>query len=508
VRAISPDFADGIMKRRGKVVRHSALVFFASAFCFIGHPGIAACENSKSKSAPAKNQHTKRRRLVVRQSSPRARKSKSHRTAESWRAHASQTAIADFVLGYAHALPANAVPLAPMVLPDLNLTPEVPRAIPVEPNERAQSAVPRRIHYQLGLTVSGVYDDNIDISPTNREGDFYTTIEPMLNIGIGDTEGNFVDLNYRPQVYLFANHSEDDALQHLITLTGQYQFSVLTLSLTQEVQILDGSGLTTPSGTGTEFTSTNLDVAGRTRLNIYTTRLAANYPVTGKTFLTGDLGYSVSDYTSLLSSSVLSGDVYLNYTYSPKLSIGAGLVGGYDAVDSPSQDQLFEQFNLRASYELTGKVSATLSAGVEFRQATEGGATDNGTPVFDGSLFYQPFDGTNIALSLSRGTLNSAALAGEDYHSTSVIASARQRFLQRFFVGLSVGYENSSYFSTESDIASNRRDDYYFAQASLDFNVTSYWTAGVFYFYREDDSSLAEFRFNDNQIGFRTTFTF
>ncbi|MBA3831179.1 MAG: outer membrane beta-barrel protein [Chthoniobacterales bacterium] len=369
------------------------------------------------------------------------------------------------------------------------------------------SATPRRLRYMLGLTLRTVYDDNINISKLDRQSDFYTTIEPTINVGFGDIDNNFLALTYSPNAYLFATHSENDAIQHSISLNWQYRLPRVTVNLSEDIQILDGTGLNSATGTGTDFTRTNLDVAGRTQLNIYSTRLDVNYSLTGKTFLTGGINYNLSDYASLISSSVLSGNVYLNYTYSPKLSIGAGVTGGYDAVDAPSNDQTFEQLNIRASYELTGKVSASVSAGFEFRQVGNG-ASDNGSPIFDGTVLYQPFDGTSLAMTLSRRTQNSATLAAQDFHSTSVILSGRQRFLRRLFLGLSLGYENSSYFSTATGIDSNRSDDYFFVQPSLDVDITSFWTAGIYYFYRESDSSLAAFSFYDNQIGFRTSFTF
>ena len=386
--------------------------------------------------------------------------------------------------------------------------PELPQSAEVETMAEELPATPRRLRYQVSLSVREIYDDNINLDQTNREEDFYTVIDPTINLGMGDADANFVNLTYSPNAFIFANHSENNALQHLIALSGQYRFPLLTLSLTQDIQILDGTGLSSATGTGTDFTRTNLDVAGRTRLNVYTTRLNANYSLTGKTFLTAGVGYSVSDYPSLISSSVLSGNFYFNYTYSPKLTIGLGLAGGVNFVDAPSQDQIYEQVNARASYELTGKVSATLSAGVEFRQVSGSDSSDNGAPVFDGALFYQPFDGTSISLSLSRRTQNSATLAGQDFHSTSIIFSARQRFLQRVYLGLSVGYENSSYFSTLDGIASNRSDDYYFVQGSLDLNLTGFWVVGIFYLNREDNSSLDAFSFYDNQAGFRTSLSF
>jgi hypothetical protein len=104
--------------------------------------------------------------------------------------------------------------------------------------------------------------------------------------------------------------------------------------------------------------------------------------------------------------------------------------------------------------------------------------------------------------------LNSATLAGQDFHSTSTIFSARQRLLQRIYFGLSIGYENTEYFSTISELSSNRSDDYYFLQASFDFNLTSFWTAGIYYFYRKNDSSISAFGFYDNQYGLRTSLAF
>lgn len=421
---------------------------------------------------------------------------------------AAQAAIDDETISYQESQLVTEAAGAQEIDPETIDEPELPQSAELEPSAQEQAATPRRIQYHVALSVRSVYDDNINLSQVDRQPDFYTTIEPTIEVGIGQADGNFLDLTYSPNAFLFVDHTENNAIQHLVTVSGQYRLPRLTLNLSQVVQILDGTGLNATTGAGTDFTRTNLDVSGRTQLNIYTTRLSANYSLTGKTFLTGDLSYSVSDYATLISSSVLAGNVYFNYTYSPKLALGVGFSGGYNSVDSPSQDQIFEQINARASYELTGKVSATLSAGLEFRQVPESGTEDNGSPVFDGSLFYQPFDGTSLALTLSRRTLNSATLASQNLHSTSFILSARQRFLQRLYLGMTLGYENSEYFSTISGLSSIRSDDYYFVQAALDLNLTGFWTVGLFYFYRQDDSSVSLFSFYDNQFGLRTSLTF
>lgn len=391
---------------------------------------------------------------------------------------------------------------------ETTVEPDLPQSAGLEQIAAEQPATPRRIHYRVGLSVREAYDDNINLTNTNREDDFYTTVEPTVTLGFGNSDENFLELSYSPSAYFFVKHTENNALQHLIALTGQYRFPILTLNLTQNIQILDGAPLSNPTGVGSGFSRNSLDFSGRTAENIYTTTLNANYSLTGKTFLTGGLNYSVTAYETLLSSSIVTANLYFNYTYSPKLAIGVGLAGGYDQVDSPSQDQTFEQLNVRASYELTGKVSATVSAGIEFRQATDSSAGNNVSPVFSGDLFYQPFDGTSLSLSLSGSNQNSAILAGQDYYLASITLSARQRFFQRVFLGLSVGLDYSSYYSTLSGVSSTRIDDYYFIQVSLDLDITRYWSAGVYYFYREDDSTLAFSNFYDNQLGLRTSLAF
>jgi hypothetical protein len=90
-------------------------------------------------------------------------------------------------------------------------------------------------------------------------------------------------------------------------------------------------------------------VSGRTRSNVYTTSLNATYSLTGKIFLTGNLSCTVSDYTTLISSSVIAANACINYTYSPKLAIGVGPTGGYNLVDSSSRSQTFEEVNALAN---------------------------------------------------------------------------------------------------------------------------------------------------------------
>jgi hypothetical protein len=371
------------------------------------------------------------------------------------------------------------------------------------------SPQPRRFQYNLRLSIRGVYDDNINISHFDRISDYYFVIEPEITVGLGDIVGrseNYLLLTYIPSVLLFVDHSENNAVEHLIHLEAQHRFSRLTLNLTQDINLLDGASLrNTIETTGQQV---NLDVSGRTRLNFYSTHLKASYDLSGKTFLTSEIDALVYDYPSFISSEVISGNLYINYNYSPKMAVGIGGTAGYNFVDDPNPDQTFEQVNLRLSYQATGKVSLNASGGVEFRQFEHDSRGTHISPVFQIGVLYQPFDGTRITLTAGRRILNSGFFAAQDFTSTNVIVGISQRLFGRVYLGLSAGYENSDYFSTMAGVSATRRDDYYFVQPSIDIVVTRYLSVGAYYLHRQDSSTFDFFSFYDNQFALRATLKF
>ena len=244
-----------------------------------------------------------------------------------------------------------------------DINPPLPVAsTPSEPTENVpasvvDSGIPRRFHYDVHLSIRGVYDDNINLLDTDPISDFYISIEPGITLGFGDTETrteNYLRLDYLPAIFLFTDHSENNSLNHVFRLEGQYRASRLTLTLSQMIQIMDGVDVQGTNSDGGLNQQVNLDVAGRTEYNIFTTHFNAAYYVTGKTFLSAGGDFTVTDYSSLISSHVISGNFFVNYDYSPKLVLGLGGVAGYDEVDEPNPDQDFEQVNVRLSYQATG----------------------------------------------------------------------------------------------------------------------------------------------------------
>lgn len=380
----------------------------------------------------------------------------------------------------------------------------------IEINPAEVSPHPRRFHYAFAFDARASYDDNITLAQDEKVGGTFLRFQAVLTLGLGDIEArdeNYIRLDYTPSLFIYLGHSEFNTLDHLVRLEGYHRFRRLALTFSEDIQSSQSSSVENVTSSGTFINGSSVDAGGRRRLTSYATRVSASYDLSGKTSLSAGATYTATDYDALINSTTFAGTFAVDFRYDPKLTIGIVAAAGKNLVEAPSPDQTFEQLNIRGSFELTGKITATASAGVEFRQSA-GGTDDHVAPVFDLGLNYAPFDGTAINITTSRQTINSSTLAGQDFSSTQFVATVRQRLLRRFSIGFSAGYQNLSYFSTINGESTTRNDNYYFVQPSLDVTITRFWSAGVYYLHRVNDSSLSSFGFEDNQFGFHTGIKF
>jgi hypothetical protein len=409
----------------------------------------------------------------------------------------------------------------------LNGPPVETYALPSVPSEGGKqiygaglgiTSAPKRFQWGVRLTVRGVYDDNILLSHFDRIDDWYVAIEPAITIGYGDSivgrQGNYIRLDYAPSIFLYIDHDDDDAIQHLIRLEGQHTFGRLTLGLSQDVQILHGGHLDTstldPSAIAIAGTI-NAGVNGRTHVDLYQTNVGASYDLSDKTFLSGAFHYRLNDFNTLISSDEFYGNLFFNYKYSPKLAFGLGGGGGVMTVDI-GPDQTFEEGLVRVTYQLTGKISLNAHAGVQVRQfdSDDGSRSDRVSGVYEIGAVYQPFEGTMITLRGNSRVLASAIVANSDFLATNVLVGVRQRLWQRVYVGLTAGYEHADYFNTVPGVggAATRDDDYFLIEPAVDVMVTRWFTVGAYYLYRTNDSPIERFDYYENQIGMRASFTY
>jgi hypothetical protein len=163
--------------------------------------------------------------------------------------------------------------------------------------------------------------------------------------------------------------------------------------------------------------------------------------------------------------------------------------------------QTYEQGLFRLQFVSTSKISFTGNFGFELRQFPSGvGARF--TPVFNLTGNYLLFPGTTLTLSGGRNVTYSAAVTGSNYTATNVVAGINQHVIGKLSVGMSVGFENDSYFfvSGAQPGALNREDNYITLSPSLTYQWNDWASISVSYLYRDNQSNAPARSFYNNQV--------
>lgn len=353
--------------------------------------------------------------------------------------------------------------------------------------------------------VRGIWDDNLFISNTNRQSDFSYTLSPGIAAGWGDYEaevrqlGEFehrfeaLDLNFQesPQSFFFAKYagsasffvenSGEDSFDHDALVAGRFESTKLTLGLRLRFQTLSGA---------------DIDIGDRVDRTVFTAAVTSSYKFSEKTSFDLNFYNTTQDYTAQIDWTEWMAETWLNYQIFPKTRISVGTRFGFTDIKEGSS-QTFEQAVARISYYATSKLAFNVDGGVEWRQDDAGGGDELFT-VFGATAAYAPFDGTVISLNGFRRNTASASLINETITATGVNARVRQRFLQRVYLTLEGGFQNSKYGSALVVDGPRREDDTVYLKPSISFDITKNFSAESAYQYQKNDSSFRENTFTEN----------
>ena len=342
--------------------------------------------------------------------------------------------------------------------------------------------------FKVALDLSETYDDNIFIQP-DKTSDYITNITPGISAEFGDktapNSSYFFGLAQFTEL-LYARNTGEDASDYFLDVHYQHQFTRLILGIEQQVR---------------RETETDIDVGNRVQSEVYATVATATYAYNDDLSLRGTVTQNIVDYdsSSYFNTAERVVDFYALYQVLPKLSLGLGpRVGFVDIQDNP--DQTYEDALVDLLYQVTDKTSITLVAGPEFREY-EGSDGTSVTPVLDLTAHYSPTDDTTLKLEARRRRIVSYGTMDEDYTNNEVDASARQLVFQKVYVNFSAGYDLNDYTATASGAPDpDREDNYFFVRGGLEWQATPWLDVKASYQYARDDSNVAQYSFNDNQV--------
>ncbi len=387
------------------------------------------------------------------------------------------------------------------VVDEVTLFPSEATAVPVSDGKQTRPGAepPRKFRLLLGLSASAVYDDNIFLEEKNEDSDFNFTLSPSIGAAYGDPQRNFLELVYTPSFVFFADHSNENAVEHAVSLRASRRTDRWLIQGNFDFRALSGAN------SGDDADRRGERVGERVDRRTYTAGLRGVYSISGKTSLEVGFAASATDYDVFLDTVDVVNQNYLDYLVTGKTTVGVGFGVGY-AKSEGGPDQIYEQANVRVRYTPTSKIAFRATGGVELRQVDGGENQVNG--IFGLGVEYTPFHQTTLSLDAYRRVRPSSVVAETNYVVTGIVLSARQRFLQKFYVTLAAGYENTEYESIADNVNFSRQDDYFFLRPSIDFSIRERMTVSLFYEFRNNESSNQEFEFANNRFGVSFGLTF
>jgi len=313
----------------------------------------------------------------------------------------------------------------------------------------------------LGLSSSFVYDSNVNpgAGGSSNQGDFILTLSPSVayrTVGGDWYLGGHAALNHST----YFEQSDLGGIGYNGGLDFGYQGHPLTVRGSIGTSLVQG---------------VNRYYGGYSETQNFTSSLSASYQWSAKTSIDARMSYRMTEPDQKEGSSTarnfggsesLDFDLSAMWRASPLLSVGPGIAWSHDTGDSKPERESIGPI-IRLKYQLSNKVSADGTFGIQFTDYDGGSSSD---PLFTTRLGvnYRASSLWGMNLSVYQGASADGAGAG-DYRENLSVRLGYNRRIRRAAVALGVGYETNDIVNTgsTSSVATGNARDFLTLNASI-----------------------------------------
>ncbi len=392
------------------------------------------------------------------------------------------------------------------------------------------SAGPFRYQWSASLSASQEFDDNITLSPENREHDWITRLIPGLSVSLL-TEETEANLSYELRLVNYARNDQRSEVRHFITLTGFQGIQVarrVTLDLNTVLRISeDPFELAEPdedvsNASDTSNRSYRTTLGGRVNylfgpedtvyagflyemlLNDdplvedrrqYLPSAGFSYWFTREFGVRTDYTFTKADFDQTENYDEHIVTPAFLYRFNPRST--ATLSYTYDdlAYDGLSLDYVVHTITLGLDHQFNSAMSGSISGGYFVVVPEEG--DDRGD--FAGSLSFT-YTRPRITFNLNgdagyrRQFFQRDNLGLSLYGNVSV--NLTYQATERLSANLTGGYFRDEYLET----IEKRTSDNYRGGAGLDYTILRWLRGSLRYDYRQRESNRSEDEYVDNRV--------
>lgn len=326
------------------------------------------------------------------------------------------------------------------------------------------------------------YDDNVFLRRDGQQGDFSFVTSPGLQLVYGQSDRNFIALDYTAGFERFVRLTSQDANNQFVRLNGHFELHQLTLGVSHRFQDIKGP---------------NTQIGARVRSLDNITNLDVEYRLSSKTSVGLGYGQYLHDYNlaGLYDSREYVPHATLFYHITPKTDLFLQFAYGWVVVDQ-SPSATYQEVNVGLRGKITKKITGTARFGYQHRcfDHTYG---DINAFVAGLDLEAALTRRAALAFSFTRSVNPSPSLVGNSYEATRVEGKLTHRFpRKKVAVWIGGAYENDDYKQPVG--LTDRSDDFFEASAGVTWDVTKWMQVGAEYLFWHNDSRLTELDFHRN----------
>lgn len=299
-----------------------------------------------------------------------------------------------------------------------------------------------RVRYGAQIEAGLAYNDNVLGTPSNPQGDVIFSLQPSIYLETGKKTN--VRFLWAPSVMKYARFKRYDTVNQTFLFSSRTRLTKLELGL--DASYITQSGLF-------------LNSQGQASQKTLFARLFGTYPLTRKTTLNMALEGSGVESDPGGRSFQGSFNTSVDFRYSSKTTVGAGINVGY--FNSSSGTTTYQTFLLRLLYNPTARLTFSGEGGIQFRQSPGSGGGAASTAVMSLLLSYRPSDKTTISGRFFRNVDVDTFAPGDLQIVTAIQGSISWQATERAQIEASVlsGYSEST--------SNDGNGNYFFNQANL-----------------------------------------
>lgn len=344
------------------------------------------------------------------------------------------------------------------------------------------------------------YGNGLNANPGQQETTAINEITPGALI-----QSRHLTLSYAPTLKYYSNSAFEDSIEHSASASINYGLGdwafVLSHAFSKTSSPLVETGTQTP------------------QQNHFTV-LSAHYQYSKAISLDLSLSQGIQLAEFYNNSITWSSMNWLNYHFSEKTLIGAGVGGGYVHQDlgfgvegvsiarDLSTDSTYEQIQGRLGWNPTPKLNFNFNGGLEIRQFLRT-SLEEVYPIMGASFGYTPWEPTSFTILANR-SVGASVTEVQPSVNTTFSAGIRQRLLGKLHLDLFGSYDTSDYPGIEGVPITQRgrSDETFSASATLGTRILNRGSISLFYQHSENISSSEGLGFSSDQYGFQLGYSF